>query len=177
VTEPPRELPGSRSVEDLRALTPDQQDALRALATRDPVAADERLRFLLRRWEGRVNRRYIDEVLLGGADHARWVAEHHSLKSRSEAVVECLGRAFTDEEAATVASIAALSVAHEALVAQLRSKEGPIVAALYLQCVVRDWRSEVLRDYVEYVAEGRLRHDDWVERHLPRFASKAGGAP
>lgn len=175
MTEPPRELPGSRSVEDLRSLTSDQQHELRTLAMRDPVAAEERLRFLLRRWQSRLNRRYIDEVLLGGADHGRWLAEHHSLKSRADEVVEYLGRAFTDEEAATVASIAALSPAHQALVAQLRSKAGPIVASLYLQCVVSDWRSEVLRDYVEYVAEGRLRHDDWVSRHLPRFASKGSG--
>lgn len=167
--EPPRELPGSRSVEDLRALTLGQQHELRTLAMRDPAAAEERLRFWLRRWQSRLNRRYVDEVLLGGADHASWVAEHHSLTSRAEEVVRYLGRALTDDEAATVASIADLSASHRALVAQLRREEGPLVASLYLQCVVRDWRSEVLRDYVEYVGEGRLRHDDWVKIHLPRF--------
>ncbi len=173
----PRELPGSRSVEDLRALTPEQQRALGTLARRDPAAAEEGLRFLLRRWQSRLNRRYVDEVLLGGAEHARWVAEHHSLTSRTDVVVGYLGRAFSDEEAATVASVVDLAPPHRTLVAHLRRKEGPIVASLYLQCVVRDWRSEALRDYVENVVEGRLRHDDWVAHHLPRFGSRAGVTP
>jgi hypothetical protein len=170
----PRELP-EVAASDLRALTPDQQRA-GTLARRDPAAAEERLRFLLRRWQSRLNRRYVDEVLLGGAEHARWVAEHHALTSRTDVVVGYLGRAFSDEEAATVASVVDLAPPHRTLVAHLRRKEGPIVASLYLQCVVRDWRSEALRDHVEAWSRA-LRHDDWVAHHLPRFGSRAGVAP
>ena len=57
----------SQRVADLAALTQAQRDALRALAAADPSEAEDRLQMSLRRWSEPMLRRYIADVLVGGA--------------------------------------------------------------------------------------------------------------
>ena len=71
-------VPGQR-VEELHALSVEQRAELRVLASRSVEEAAECLEMLLKRWRSNVLRAYVREVLLGGADHDAWTAQHLSL--------------------------------------------------------------------------------------------------
>ncbi len=68
-------VPGQR-VEELHALSVEQRAELRVLASRSVEEAAECLEMLLKRWRSNVLRAYVREVLLGGADHDAWTAQH-----------------------------------------------------------------------------------------------------
>ncbi len=164
----------SQRVADIAGLSLAQREALHALALVSANEAEEQLQVMLRRWSEPMLRRYVAEVLLGGEDHAAWIAQHHAFQTPEQELTQLLGRPLTDAERHPVADITALRPDHQALGAHVRAHHGRLAAKAYLQLVVRESRSDALTDYVDYVLDGRLGHDAWVERHLPRFGSAAG---
>lgn len=167
----------SQRVADLAALTQAQRDALRALAAADPSEAEDRLQMLLRRWSEPMLRRYIADVLVGGADHDAWIAQHHVFPTRKQELEGLLGRSLTDSEQAPASGIAAFAPRQQALGAHVRARHGRLAAKAYLQLVVPDANTDALTDYVDCVLNGKLSHAAWVAGHLPWFATSWCSAP
>lgn len=161
----------SQRVADLAALTQAQCDALRALAAADPGEAESRLQMLLHRWSEPMLRRYIADVLLGGAAHDAWIAQHHVFPPRKQELEGLLGRPLTDAEQAPAAGITTLAPGQQALGAHVRTRHGRLAAKAYLQLVVPDANTDALTDFVDYVLDGKLSHEAWGAGHLPRFAT------
>ena len=155
---------------DLAALTPDQVRLLRALAANNPGDVEESLPVLLRRWSEPMLRRYVADVLVDGADHAAWIREHHVLPTPEQELAALLGRPLTAAERAPAASISELRPVQQELGARIRTRHGRLAAKSYLELVACESRSAALTDYVDYALDGRLTHEQWVERNLPRFS-------
>lgn len=157
-------------VSDLAALSPEQVLLLRGLAEANAHDVEEQLQMLLRRWSEPMLRRYVADVLVGGVDHRTWIVEHHVFPTPEQELVALLGRPLTAAEREHVGSITELRPVHCSLGTWLRSHHGRLASKSYLELVVRDSLSAALTDYVDYVLDGKLTHEQWVERHLPLFA-------
>lgn len=103
----------------------------------------------------------------------------------SQRVADLAGLSLVQREALRAVARASANEAEEQLQVMLGRWSEPMLRRYvaevliggekaYLQLVVRESRSDALTDYVDHVLDGRLGHDEWVERHLPRFGSGAG---
>ncbi|MBK7074342.1 MAG: hypothetical protein IPH44_18765 [Myxococcales bacterium] len=162
-------VPGQR-VEELHALSVEQRAELRVLASRSVEEAAECLEMLLKRWRSNVLRAYVREVLLGGADHDAWTAQHARWPDPVEELAATVGRPLAAAELAVVDGIAALRDEHIALAREIDRRVGWMAAAKYLCMVVSDLRPSAAMVYVEDVSCRGKPHDAWVrarERSAP----------
>lgn len=162
-------VPGQR-VDELQALSAEQRAELRTLAARSVEEAAGCLEMLLKRWRSDVLRAYVREVLLEGADHDAWTAQHARWPDPVEEFVGIVGRPLAPAELAVVDGIAALRDEHIALAREINRRVGWMAAAKYLRMVVPDLRVSAAMVYVEDVICRGKPHDAWVrarERSAP----------
>ena len=161
--------PGAGTIDDIAALTIEQQAEARLLALASPAKAEAHLQMILRRWNSRVIGRYVAEVLLNGADHLAWTAANAHIPSWDEENASRLGRDLTAEECEIVDDIRDVGGAHRAVCQQLCVQHGSVTGMKYLRGVTRFHTLGMLADFIEYVIRGTMSHDDWVARRRPMF--------